>query len=286
MTRIHLRQLAPTIGDLDANIGLTTAAIRESIAAGAELVVMPELSLTGYMFDSVEELRTVAITRDHPVFAAWASEVAATNAVVIGGFAELGDDGQVFNSAAVVGRDGVLAVHRKDHLWDREKLIFTPGSAIPPVIDTPVGRLGILICYDVEFPEMTRSLALRGADLIVVPTNWPLETTPAGEHVPEVIIAMAAAHTNHAAVVCCDRSGLERGQEWNEASCAINQDGWVVATADAHGIVTADLDLSLSRNKRVTALVDAFGDRRPELYGIVTEPKADIANERLAVQPV
>ena len=86
---------------------------------------------------------------------------------------------------------------------------------------------------------------------------------------------MAAAHVNRVAVVCCDRSGLERGQEWNEASCAIDQDGWVVATAE-NGVVLADLNLERSRNKQVTDLVDAFGDRRPELYGVVTEAKAAI----------
>lgn len=270
MTRIVCRQLAPTLGDLDANASLTIGAIRESIAAGAELVVLPELILSGYMFASTDEARPAAITTEHPVFAGWSDEVRAAGAVVIGGFAELGSDGLVYNSAAVVDGTGVLAVYRKTHLWDKEKLVFTPGAAAPPVVDTPVGRVGVLICFDLEFPEMPRTLALGGAELIVAPTNWPLETVPDGERVPEVTVAMAAAYSNHVAIAACDRVGIERGQDWNGASCVVDENGWVVATADSDGVVSADLDLSLSHDKRLSGLVDLFGDRRPELYGAVT----------------
>jgi predicted amidohydrolase len=259
LTRIVCRQLAPAIADLDTNIAATTAAIRESVAAGARIVLVPELALSGYMLASVEEARSVAISASHPVFAQWAAAVAPVDGVAIGGFTELGDDGRVYNSAAVVDAAGVLAVYRKVHLWDKEKLLFTPG---------------VLICFDLEFPEFPRSLALRGAELIAAPTNWPKETVPAGERVPEVTVAMAAAYSNHVAIAACDRAGLERGQDWNAASCVVDEHGWVVATADAAGIVTADLDLSLSHDKTLSEMVDVFGDRRPELYGALTAPKS------------
>jgi Predicted amidohydrolase len=270
VTRITCRQLSPAIAQLGANLAAATAAIREAVGAGARVVVVPELATSGYMLDSVEEARSVAITRTHPVFAQWAAAVAEVDGVAIGGFVELGDDGRLYNSAAVVDASGVLAVYRKVHLWDKEKLIFTPGSAEPPVVDTPVGALGILICFDLEFPEFPRSLALRGAELIVVPTNWPREGVPAGERVPEVTVAMAAAYSNHVAIACCDREGTERGQAWNEASCIIDEHGWIVATADERGVVSADLDLDLSHDKSITGIVDLFGDRRPELYGAIT----------------
>jgi 5-aminopentanamidase len=273
MTVIACRQLAPVIGDLEANIALSLTAIRDSVVAGARVVVLPELALSGYMLHDTAEALTVAITADHPVFAEWSRLVAPVDGVVIGGFTERGDDGRVYNSAAVVDSTGVLAVYRKTHLWDKEKLIFTPGPVTAPVVETPVGRLGILICYDLEFPEMTRSLALRGAELIVVPTNWPREVAPKGERVEEITKAMAAANTNHVAIACCDRSGLERGQEWNEMGTIVDEMGWVVATANAQGITTADLDLTLARDKTVTPLCDSFGDRRPELYGEIVEPK-------------
>jgi predicted amidohydrolase len=273
VTRIVCRQLAPAIGDLEANIRMTVAAISESVEAGAQLVILPELVTSGYMFSSTEEARSVAITPTHPVFTEWAQALRAAGGVAVGGFVELADDGQVYNSAAVVDGSGVLAVYRKVHLWDNEKRIFSPGSVEPPVVDTLLGKLGILICFDLEFPEFPRSLALRGAELIVAPTNWPRESVPAGERVPEVTVAMAAAYSNHVGIACCDRAGIERGQEWNEASCIIDEHGWIVAGADANGIVTADLDLTLSRDKTINSLVDVFGDRRPELYGALTAPQ-------------
>jgi predicted amidohydrolase len=260
MTRIACNQLAPTMADLAGNIEMSQAAVKRSVAADAQLVVMPELVLSGYMFSSPEEARSLAITPDHAVFAGWAHAVAAVDGVVVAGFAELGDDGLVYDSAAIVDKTGVLAVYRKDHLWDRERLVFTAGAVEPPVVETPIGRIGVLVCYDLEFPEMTRSLALRGA----------------GEHVPEVTIAMAAAHVNHVGVVCCDRSGIERGEKWNQASCIIDQQGWIIAATDEeNGMAIADLDVSLSRDKTTadTEFGDAFGDRRPELYGSVTTAK-------------
>lgn len=276
MTGIACRQLAPILGDLPANVELTVDAVRDSAAAGARVVVLPELALTGYMFASRDEARSVAITSTHPVFARWAEAVRGVDGVVVGGFVELGEDGLLYNSAAVVAGGGVLAVYRKTHLWDAENLIFTPGAVEPPVVDTPVGKLGVLICYDLEFPELPRSLALRGAELIAAPTNWPRETVPAGERVPEVTVAMASAYSNHVAIACCDRAGTERGQDWNEASCIVDSHGWVLATATATvaatatGVVTADLDLARSRDKSLTERVDVFVDRRPELYGAIT----------------
>jgi predicted amidohydrolase len=273
VTRITCCQLAPVIADLDANLRLTTDAIRAAVAGGARVVVLPELSTSGYVFASADEARTVAITPEHPVFAEWAAIVRPVDGVVIGGFAEAGPDGLLYNSAAIVDGSGVLAVYRKVHLWAREKLVFEPGTAEPPVVDTPVGRIGVLICFDLEFPEFPRSVALRGAELIVAPTNWPREVAPEGERVPEVTVAMASAYSNHVAIACCDRAGVERGQEWNEASCIVDDHGWVIATPDAAGFVTADLDLARSHDKTLGTLVDVFGDRRPELYGAVTSPK-------------
>jgi 5-aminopentanamidase len=270
VTRITCCQLAPVIADLDANVRQATEAIRGAIDAGARVVVLPELATSGYVFESAAEARSVAIAPNHAVFAEWASIVKPADGVAIVGFAELGQDGLVYNSAAVVDGSGVLAVYRKVHLWAKEKLVFEPGAAEPPVVDTPVGKIGVLICFDLEFPEFPRSVALRGAELIAAPTNWPRETVPEGERVPEVTVSMAAAYSNHVAIACCDRAGLERGQEWNEASCIIDEHGWVVATPDDAGVVTADLDLTLSHDKSMGSLVDVFGDRRPELYGAIT----------------
>ena len=266
MTVITCRQLAPTIADLSANAAMTCAAIEHAVGAGAQIVVLPELVTSGYLFASVEEARSCAIGSDHPLFREWSALAAKNDAVVIGGFCEPAPDGGVYNSAVMVDGSGVLAVYRKIHLWDTEKNFFTPGPADPPIIDTRYGRIGVVICYDLEFPELTRSIALRGADLLAVPTNWPLVYRPEGERPPEVQIGIAAARVNKMAIACCDRVGTERGQAWTGGTTIISESGWVIATAGESGSATADLDLTLGRDKVLTVRAHVFDDRRPEFY--------------------
>jgi 5-aminopentanamidase len=268
VTRVACQQLGPKLGDLEANRALTREAIREAVEAGADVVVLPELVTSGYMFEAPEEAASAAIAPDAEILRDWADAAAAAGVVVIGGFCELGDDGAVYNSAAAFDRSGLRAVYRKLHLWDREKLVFRPGSEPPPVIDTPVGRIAMLICYDLEFPELTRSVALAGAQLLAVPTNWPLVERPEGERPPEVVIAMAAARVNRMAIACADRVGAERGQEWTGGATIVGVDGWVAAETREPGLLLADIDLEPALDKRLTEHADAFGDRRPELYDI------------------
>ncbi|WP_116040851.1 nitrilase-related carbon-nitrogen hydrolase [Amycolatopsis palatopharyngis] len=271
MTRIVCAQLAPKLGDLAANESLTVAAVSSATARGARVVVLPELATSGYVFESQQQARQVAVTPEHPLFARWSA--AARGGVVIGGFCELGADGLLYNSAAVVDGSGVVAVYRKTHLWDREKTVFAPGREEPPVVRTEMGRIGVLICYDLEFPEMPRSLALRGADLIAAPVNWPLLPRPAGERAPELLLAMAAARANRVFVACCDRSGTERGVRWTEGTALIGQDGWVLDEPGEDGLAAADVDMELARDKSLTAHADLLRDRRPGLYTALTSPK-------------
>ena len=271
MTRVACQQLAPTIGDLAANRELCLAAIDEAVDAGAEVIVLPELITSGYMFTSIEEAAEVAISPEHELLREWTATAARADVVVIGGFCESDPEGggRVYNSVAVVDAVGIRAVYRKLHLWDNEHAIFTPGSAAPPVIETRVGRIGVVICYDLEFPELTRSVALAGAQLLAVPTNWPLFPRPDGERPSEVTIAMATGRINKMAVACADRLGLERGQDWTGGATIVDPDGWVAAESRAAGMVIADIDLERAIDKRLTDRADVFGDRRPELYGAV-----------------
>jgi 5-aminopentanamidase len=267
VTRVAVQQIAPTICDLDINRTLALTAIGEAVEAGADVVVLPELVTSGYMFASPEEATTVAIAPGHRILREWAAEAARADIVLVGGFCELGEDGGIYNSAAMFDATGLRAVYRKLHLWDGEKLIFVPGTEPPPVIDTRVGRIAVVICYDLEFPELTRSVALAGAQLLVVPTNWPLVPRPAGERPPEALIAMAAARVNRMAVACADRVGTERGMEWTGGATIVGVDGWVAAESRAPGLLSAEIDLEPALDKRLTDHADAFGDRRPELYG-------------------
>jgi predicted amidohydrolase len=107
---------------------------------------------------------------------------------------------------------------------------------------------------------------LHGAELIAVPTNWPWGPRPAGERSVETVIAMAAARTNRVAIACCDRTGVERGQEWTAGTTIIDHEGWIAAVCDADGLAVAELDLSLTRDKAISTRNDLFGDRRTDLY--------------------
>ncbi len=262
-------QIALQIGDRAGNHRKIHAAIGRAVDGGAKVIVLPELANTGYMFSSLDELRALAEPLDGPTITAWHGLAVQHQVIIVGGFAEKGDDGNVYNSAVIVDETGLRATHRKAHLWDTEKNgLFTAGSDSPPVIDTAVGRLGLLICYDLEFPEWVRSVAEAGAVLLCAPVNWPLYPRPAGERPGEIVRAQAAAGGNRIFVAVADRAGAERGQEWVGGSVIIDADGYPATTLilDQEGIIYATLNLSDAQNKSISAGNDVHRDRRPELY--------------------
>ena len=268
--RIGCAQVSPKVGDLEGNRRLAKTAVR-NLAVGFEsrIVVLPELMSSGYVFDSMEEARSCGEPTDGPTISRWAEDAADYGSVIVGGFAELGEHGALYNSAAVLGPDGLLAVYRKAHLWDREKLWFMPGSEPPPVVETPFGRIGVAVCYDLYFPELTRGLALAGADAIVVPANLPLFPRPKRERPVEMALAQATAHVNKVWVALCDRAGSERDVEWTGASCVVDPDGWLAAgPVDDYGtgIISAECDFRRARDKAWGPRNDVVGDLRPELY--------------------
>jgi predicted amidohydrolase len=256
-------QLAPRVGEYETN----QAAVVEAVtSAGADVVVVPELATSGYVFESLEEARSVA--RPAAVaLAPWISAAAAAGCIVAGGFAELDGDA-LYNSGALVDGSGVLAVYRKLHLWDREQLFFTPGSSLPPVVDTAAGRLAMCICYDLEFPEVVRGLALRGAELVCAPTNWPDEGRPDGERPMEVVRAMAAASSNRVFIAAADRCGSERGVDWVGGSAIIGPSGFPLAGPGAcePAVLRASVEPAEARDKRVSERNDVLADRRVDVY--------------------
>ena len=271
--RIDCRQLAPVVGDLEGNRRQAREAVRAAVAGGARLVVLPELCTSGYVFESPAEARALGQPAHGGALAEWAEEARRGGAVVVGGFAELGEDGELYNSAAVVDGSGVRAVYRKTHLWDREKLVFRPGDAAPPVVDTALGRVGVVVCYDTSFPELLRDVALRGADIIAVPTNNPVFPRPDGQ-IPQEIVAMRAhALFNRVFVASCDRCGTERGVEFLGASVIADEQGWsrTELRLGAPGSFAADCVIERARVKCWGERNDVFGDRRPELYHAVAE---------------
>ena len=252
------------LGDVDGNLQRIRVALQGAVARGAQLVVLPELATSGYVFADRDEAAGASITRGHPGWADLSSTLPAGVVAVIG-YAER-DGSQVFNSAAVLTGERRIGDYRKAHLWGAEAALFERGPSAGALFDTPIGRLAVAICYDNEFPEVPRRLALAGAEVLALPVNWPLVARPDGEHPPETIQAMAAARSSRLATVIADRSGAERGVAWTGGTAVIDEDGWVAALPDDSGSAVATLTLRSPGDKSLPPHNDLFGDRRPELY--------------------
>ncbi|VVO28579.1 (R)-stereoselective amidase [Pseudomonas fluorescens] len=264
-------QLAPKIGDLAHNRILTERAIRQAALQGAQVVVLPELVQSGYLFADRDEALSLAETVDGPTLQLWQALARELNLVIVGGFCERLPGDELANSAAMIDANGLRAVYRKAHLWDAEKDIFTAGDAPPPVVETLHGRLGMLICYDLEFPEWVRLPALAGADLLCAPVNWPDGPRPQTERPAEVLRVQANASVNRMFIAACDRYGHERGVGWVQGSVIVDADGYPLAGPAEQGgeqLLLATLNLAEARNKRISARNDLHLDRRPQLYGL------------------
>jgi len=261
--RVACCQIAPDVLHPERSFGLAGDAVGAAVAAGAQIIVLPELVTSGYVFTSDEEAQAAALSAEE-VASRWAGAVASADAVVVGGFCERAPDGRLFNSSALVDGDGLRAVYRKLHLWGEEPRWFSAGEEPAPVVDTRHGRIGLGICYDIEFPELTRGLALAGADLLALPTNWPRD--------PRAILQSLAATTAYLSrvyVAVCDRCGAERGLEFEGGSVIARPDGGLVAgPVRDRGVETllADCDLTEARRKRNGEHNDVFADRRPAYY--------------------
>ncbi|CAI8951650.1 5-aminopentanamidase [Pseudomonas sp. IT-196MI5] len=263
-------QLAPKIGDLAYNRTLTERAIRQAALQGAQVVVLPELVQSGYLFTDRFEALSLAETTDGPALQLWQVLARELNLVIVGGFCERLPGDELANSAAMIDANGLRAVYRKAHLWDAEKDIFTAGDAPPPVVETVHGRFGMLICYDLEFPEWVRLPALAGADLLCAPVNWPDGPRPQTERPAEVLRVQANASVNRMFIAACDRYGHERGVGWVQGSVIVDADGYPLAGPAEQGgeqMLLATLNLAEARNKRISARNDLHRDRRPQLYG-------------------
>ncbi|MBV9205323.1 MAG: alpha/beta hydrolase [Actinobacteria bacterium] len=287
-TVIAVAQLAVTVGEPDANRSAAAQAVAEAAASGARFVVLPELCDSGYVFASPGEARGLASPAgDSVTLRQWRSLAAQHGLVIVGGFCELGADDRLYNSAALVDASGTRAVYRKAHLWDTEKLVFTPGDAPPPVVGTEAGRVAVMICYDVEFPEWVRLAALDGADLVAAPVNWPAAGRPAGERPAEVIKAQAAAATNGVFVALADRCRAERGVSWVSGSVIVGPDGYPLAgpvLADQPAVLAAPCELPRARDKRISGNNDLLADRRPGLYTWVPDKRVAAASAHWAAR--
>ena len=222
--RVAACQIDPQLGEVEANLQRIAAAVENAAVAGAVLAVLPEAAVTGYAFASLDE--GLAVARRAGVVAAEAiAGLARTHrmTVICGTLEAHGEE--VFNVALMATPDGRRFTYRKMHLpflgIDR---FATPGPDAPSVVEAGGLRIGVLICYDLRFPEAARICALDGADLIALPTNWPV-----GVDFHPGIFAPARAAENHCYLLACDRVGTERGVTFIGRSSLYDFDGHQLA---------------------------------------------------------
>lgn len=183
------------------------------------------------------------------------------------------DGVRLYDTAVLIGPDGLIGHYRKTHLWNREKLVFTPGDLGFPVFDTRIGRIGLLVCWDIWFPEVARLLSVQGTDVICSVNNWVWTPPPLFDDAGKCMasyLTMTASHVNNVPIVAADRVGEERGAKFLGCSLITGTNGWPVgevAPAEGETTVFAELDLMATRSAAIwNELNDLPRDRRTDLY--------------------
>lgn len=258
--KIALLQMQPASGAPERNLETIEKAARSAAAFGADLLVTPELSVSGYALGA--EFAAIAEPLDGAMIGRL-REIAGTFGIaIVAGFPER-DGEHVFNSAAFVCADGTVHCYRKCHLYgEAEKAAFRPSDTRPAVFDFNGFRIGMLICFDVEFPEMTRGLALAGAELVIVPTALP--STSDSPIISQHMIPTRALE-NHVFLVYADLCGTERHLIYFGGSVIAGPDGRELARAGrSEALLIADIDHHALESSR--AENPYLAERRPGLY--------------------
>lgn len=273
--RVAVGQTEPGLAENQRNLEACLARLEEARAAGAELLVLPECAMSGYMFGSAEEALPFAEEIPGPSTEAFERACRELGTHVVCGLLERDGDA-LRNTAVLVGPDGLVGAYRKTHLpflgVDR---FVVPGDELP-VYETPLGRIGLEICYDLRFPEVTRTLALKGADIVAHPTNFPVAA-----RIQTELITVARAAENRIYLLTANRVGRERKGEFCGWSQIVDPYGKRLAEAGEteEALLVADVELEKARDKDYVIPgqyeLYLFGHRRPELYGsLVAEQNA------------
>jgi predicted amidohydrolase len=271
--KIAAAQIDIQLANVDQNLARMDDILRESARKGAQLTVFPECALPGYCYDSLAEAMPFSQTVPGPATERLAETCRKLEAFAVFGLLER--EGELlFNACALVGPSGLLGCYRKVHLpylgIDR---FTTPGDSYA-VYEAGSVRVGMHICYDGAFPEAGRSMALDGADLLVLPTNWP-----PGSQCTARFVINARAMENNVYFAAVNRVGTERGFRFIGESKICGPDGNELASAPhtEETILYAEIDPVKARDKHLVRVpgkheINRFADRRPETYRRLLDP--------------
>ena len=270
--KVAVAQIEPKLAEKERNLAVCLARLEEAAGQGAELLVLPECAIPGYVYESAEEAEPYAEEIPGPSTEILAEACRRLGTHVVCGLIERDGD-SIHNAAVLVGPDGLVGSYRKTHLPFLGVDRFVVAGDELPVFDTPIGRIGIEICYDLRFPEATRALALAGAEIVVLPTNWPLAASPNAE-----LLTVARAFENRIYLLVANRVGRERTAEFCGRSQIVDPAGTRIAETDAtsEALLVADVDVAWARDKSIVPApgeyeMHLFDHRRPDLYRALVE---------------
>lgn len=254
--------------------------VRDEVAQGSRLVVLPELAISGYCLDA-DVLAACAEPADGPTAALLRGLSNELNVVIVCGFCERGPAGELFNSAILVSPGRADVIYRKLHLFDQEKTVFVPGDLGLVLAETDLGCIGICVCYDLRFVEVARGLSLAGADILAVPTAWVggFDKIPrdASGFIGQARGALVQANLDQLPMVCASQSGGDQGIRFLGSSLIADAHGNCLEGPmgeDATGSLRATFDIDEIRGARLRSpLVRPREDRRTDVYGLMLGDK-------------
>lgn len=253
-------QFEPLMFAKEANVRQLLALVEQAAQKGARLITTPEMATTGYCWFDRQEIAPMVETVPGESTERFSEIAQRYQCYIVLGMPEVDPETALYyNSAILIGPQGVMGCHRKSHPYISEPKWAAAGDVGHQVFDTPLGRIGMLVCMDIHFPETARLLALDGVDIICHISNWLAERTPAPYWI-------SRAMENGCYLLESNRWGLERGVQFSGGSCIIEPDGNIAAVVDdGDGIAYAEIDISRSRQRRVLGEA-VFDQRRPDYY--------------------
>ena len=274
---VGVAQIEPKLGERERNREVCLGRLEEAAAAGCSLLVLPECASSGYVFESFDEAAPHAEEIPGPFTGALEEACRRLGVHCVAGMLERDGD-RLRNTAVLVGPNGLVGRYRKSHLPFLGVDRFVAAGDELDVFETPLGRIGIEICYDLRFPELTRALALRGADVVAHPTNWPMAARSNAD-----LLTRARAQENRIFLLTANRVGRERDGEfcgWSQI-CDVRGDRLAEAGETGEGVFLAEIDVEEARTKDIVPVpgkyeMHLFGDRRPELYGALVAEKTAV----------
>jgi len=270
-TKIGIVQMHPHLGDKEKNLSKAIEQINNAADQGANIVALPEMFLTGYNLSKIgNKLNNLAEKKDGNSIQKLKNLAQKRNIVIVAPIPEIRDvSGDIYNSAIIIENDGnIIGSYAKTHLWEDEKKYFTPGDSLP-IFKTNFGKIGIMTCYDAGFPEVARSLALKGAQIIIMPSAWRIQDITLWD-----LNTRSRALENSLFLAAINIVGKRNGKpHFFGNSRIVNVDGEIIAEAylfDEEGLSMDDVvvveEIDFGRIDEMRDELQYLKDRRPDIY--------------------